>query len=42
MNQEDLKEKDYNCPSCGEEKPNYRGRCPHCGYRDKKISLKGE
>ncbi len=30
-------EKEYQCPNCDEDKPEYRETCPECGYADKRI-----
>ena len=35
-------EKDYPCPNCDEDKPDYRGRCPECDYEDKKAPSRKE
>ena len=35
-------EKEYNCPCCDEEKPDFRGTCPDCGYEDKKVTPSNE
>lgn len=32
--------KEYDCPNCSEEKPNYRQSCPHCNYEDKILRIK--
>lgn len=31
--------KEYNCPNCDNDKPEYREPCPKCEYEDKKIDL---
>lgn len=36
------KEKEYPCPNCEADKPNYREQCPECGYEDKRIGDKVE
>jgi predicted ATP-dependent serine protease len=35
-------EKEYPCPSCDEDKPDFRGECPDCGYTDKKLGNSSE
>ena len=34
---EEKKDKEYTCPNCGADKPDYREPCPECGYEDKKA-----
>ena len=39
MTQED---KQYICPNCEHDKPDYREQCPDCGYEDKKAKEQAE
>lgn len=32
-----FEEKEYNCPNCDSDKPDFRGECPECHYEDKKL-----
>jgi len=36
------KDGDYQCPNCGETKPDYREECPNpdCRYTDKQLKKK--
>lgn len=37
MSEEKNQEKEYPCPSCETDKPEFRQPCPECGYEDKTI-----
>ena len=42
MVKEQNKEKEYTCPNCDADKPEYRETCPDCDYEDKGIDDKTE
>ena len=37
MEKEKYDEKEYQCPNCDADKPEYREPCPECEYEDKKA-----
>lgn len=37
-----FEEKEYNCPNCDSDKPDFRGECPECYYEDKKLNVCNE
>jgi len=37
MNDEQKNNKEYQCPNCEADKPEYREPCPECDYEDKTL-----
>lgn len=42
MNELKNKEKEYPCPNCDADKPEYREPCPECDYADKRMGDRKE